>query len=106
MATRFIPNPAFRAEIQQEAPFRRGMAGVTVGVAESIKVAAEPFRDTGNFIGRVGVRRGHPTQVQTESHFSHILEWGSRNNAPQGNVRRGVIAAGWRYADTGPKQAD
>lgn len=103
MATRFVPNATFKAEIQAERPFRQGMRKITVTVAESIKVAAEPFRDTGNYIGRVGTRG---TNVELEKHFAHLQEYGSVNNPPQGNARRGVTAAGLRYEDTGPEQAD
>ncbi len=91
-----MPNPAFRVEIQAEPPFRAGMGKITVGVAESIKVAAEPFRDTGNFIGRVGVRG---TTVELEKHFTHIIELGSVNNPPQRSALRGARAAGLRFED-------
>lgn len=100
---RFVPNPSFKTEIQQERPFRRGMRTITVTVAESIKVAAEPFRDTGNYIGRVGVR---DTNVELEKHFAHIMEYGSVNNPPQANARRGVTAAGLRFEDDGRHQAE
>ncbi len=91
-----MPNPAFRSQIQAEPPFRAGMGKITVGLAESIKVAAEPFRDTGNFIGRVGARG---TTVELEKHFAHIMELGSANNPPQRNALRGARAAGLRFED-------
>jgi hypothetical protein len=96
MSTRFVPNPAFKSQIQAEAPFGTGMRKITVGVAESITVAAEPFRDSGNYIGRVGVRG---TTVELEKHFAHIMEFGSVNNPPQRNALRGVRAAGLRFED-------
>lgn len=94
--SRFVPNPAFKTEIQAEPPFGTGMRKITVGVADSIKVAAEPFRDTGNFIGRVGVRG---TTVELERHFAHIIELGSIHNPPQRNALRGTRAAGLRFED-------
>jgi hypothetical protein len=104
--TKFIVNPNWKPEIQQERPFRQGMGKITVGVSESIKTAALPFRDTGNYIDRIGIRTGHPTHVELERHFAHIIELGSVNNPPQHNVRRGIRSAGLRYEDTGPKQAN
>ncbi len=94
--TRFVANPAFREDIQREPRFRNGMRGITVGVAKSIQTAAEPYRDSGNYIGRVGARG---TLVELERHFAHIMEYGSVNNAPQRNALRGVRAAGLRFED-------
>jgi hypothetical protein len=94
--TTFIPNPAFRPEISRTKRFRAGMGEITVGVAEEIRLAAEVFRDTGNFIRRVGVRGN---RIELERHFAHIIEMGSRNNPPQRNALRGAVAAGLRYED-------
>jgi hypothetical protein len=93
---RFRRNPAFHEEIEATPEFKKGEAKITVGVAESIQAAAEPFRDTGNYIGRVHARG---TRVETERHFSHIIELGSVNNPPQRNILRGVTAAGLRFED-------
>ncbi len=100
---RFVPDPTFKAQLRRERPFKRGMAKITVQAAEAIKTAALPFRDTGNYIDRIGVRG---TRVEVERHFAHILELGSIHNPPQGNIRRGTTAAGLRFEDDGPKQAD
>ncbi len=107
MATRFVPNPDFRRELTAALPFRRGMGEITFKVADSIEVAALPYRDTGNFMRRIQPHyKGGNFYVETERSFSHILEFGSVNNSPQRNVLRGVRAAGLRYEDTGPEQAD
>lgn len=94
---RFVRNPNFKAELQAEPQFVAGMVAETVRTAEQIKLAAEPFRHTGNYIRNVKVRR---TRIYVEPHFWHIIEFGSVNNAPQANVRRGVIAAGLRFEDS------
>lgn len=100
---RFVANPAFRRELQSTPEFRGGLAKITVEVAASIKAAALPFRDTGHYIDSVRPRGG---RVYLERHFAHIIEFGSVNNPPQANVRRGVNATGLRFQDDGPKQAD
>jgi hypothetical protein len=103
MGTRFIPNPGFRRELEAGPEFTSGMKRITVTVAEEIKLAAEPFRDTGHYIKSVKARKN---RVHLEPHFAHLAEYGSVHNPPQANARRGVKAAGLRFADDGPKQAD
>lgn len=103
MATRFVPNPAFRRELEAEPEFVNGVTFVTEEVAVSIQTAAEPFRHTGRTIRAMQTR---PQRIYLEPHFGHLAELGSVNNPPQANVRRGVKAAGLRFADDGPKQAD
>lgn len=93
---RFVPNPGFTQEIQRTPEFEKGIGQTTLKVAEAIQTAAQPFRDTGRYIGQVKVRKG---RVTLEPHFAHLSEWGSVNNPPQGNVRRGVAAAGLRFED-------
>ncbi len=100
---RFVRNPGFEAELRREPEFTQGMARETVVVADAIKAAARPFRDTGNYIDKVETRG---TRVHLEPHFAHLIELGSVNNPPQANVRRGVTAAGHRFEDDGPRQAD
>jgi hypothetical protein len=107
MAVRFVPNPAFRRELESERPFKQGMGETTIGLSESIKIAAEPYRHTGNFIRRVGPSRaGRGFSVEIERFFGHIIELGSVNNAPQRNVLRGALAAGMRFHDDGAKRAE
>lgn len=103
MATRFVPNPAFKAELRRTPVFRKGTAEITVKVAESVKTAALPFRHTGHYIRSVKPRG---SRVYLEPSVAHIIELGSVNNPPQANVRRGVKAAGLRFEDAGPHQAD
>ena len=100
---RFVPNPAFRQELEAQAEFQKGIAVVTGEVAASIKLAAEPFRHTGYFIRKIKTRRN---AVLLQDNFTHLVEFGSVNNPPQGNARRGVNALGLRFQDDGPKQAD
>lgn len=100
---RFVPNPAFRQELEAAAEFQTGMAVITGEVAASIKTAAEPFRRTGYFIRKIDARRN---LVLLRDPFAHLVEFGSVNNVPQGNARRGVLALGLRFRDDGPKQAD
>lgn len=100
MASRFVPNPDFHREARATRPFRTGMAKITVGLSQSIKAAALPFRDTGNYIDRIHPRsRGRSNRVDVEYHFGHIIELGSVNNAPQHNIRRGVREAGLMFRD-------
>lgn len=94
---RFRPDPTFRQQLEAEAEFQGGMARITVEVSEAIKTAAAPFRHTGHYIGSIEPRA---TRVYLEPHFAHIIEYGSINNSPQANVRRGVAAAGLRFEDS------
>lgn len=94
---RFIANPAFKQEIQRTPEFEDGIEQTTVRVADAIQTAAQPFRDTGHFIRNVRVSKG---RVYLEPHFAHLPEYGSVNNPPQANVRRGVAAAGLRFEDS------
>lgn len=93
---RFVRNRTFERELVAEPEFQRGIAEVTVEVAQSIKAAARPFRDTGRYIATVKTRQN---RVHLEPHFAHIHEYGSVNNPPQANARRGVKAAGLRFED-------
>lgn len=110
MAVRFVPNPAFPRELRAEPDFNRGMAEITAGVSASIKAAAEPFRNTGQYvrdIGPVPARAASGShRIALPRHIWHIVELGSVNNPPQANVRRGVRAAGLRYEDDGAHQGD
>jgi hypothetical protein len=100
---RFVRNRAFEREIGATPGFQKGLAQTTLRVADAIENAAQPFRDTGQYIRKVKARK---TRVYLEPHFAHIAEFGSVNNPPQANVRRGVKAAGLRYEDSGPTQAE
>jgi hypothetical protein len=93
----FVPNPGAHERHERDPQFRKGLAFTTGAVAQHVQQAAEPFRFTGNYIGRVGTARGR--YVLVEKHFAHIHEYGSVNNVPQRNVLRGVRAAGLRFED-------
>ncbi len=93
---RFEPNLHFRHELRSSAEFTTGMQRITVALTQQIKLAAEPFRNTGYFVSHVRVGR---RRVLLRDPFAHISEFGSVNNPPQGNVRRGVKAAGLRFRD-------
>lgn len=97
---RFRPNPAFERQYRNTPEFRQFIAGQTRIVASSIVFAAFPYRDSGNYIDRI---QAHASRVELEKHFAHIMEYGSVNNPPQANARRGVIAAGLRFVDDGDK---
>ncbi len=101
MSVRFVKNPAFEEQHSQAPAFRKGMAAITVGVAESIKTAALPFRNTGAYIDQIGAvpvwLAGGGHLVALPRHIWHVVELGSVNNPPQANVLRGVRAAGLRY---------
>lgn len=94
---RYVANPLFEEELQATAEFEAGRERITTGVAKSIAEAARPFRDTGQYIRSIQARKG---RVHLEPHFAHIIEYGSANNPPQANVRRGVTAAGLRFEDS------
>lgn len=70
------------------------MIALTKVVESSIVFMAFPFRDSGNYIDRISTRG---TRVLLEHHFAHLMEYGSANNPPQANARRGVLAAGMRW---------
>ncbi len=100
MATRFVPNPKFKAELKAARPFRRGMGFITFKVADAIEAAALEHRDSGNFMRRIEPQyKGGEFYVETERYFSHIIDLGSVNNPPQRNILRGVRAAGLRFED-------
>lgn len=100
---RFVLNPAFRRELETEPEFTKGMAVITGEVAASIKTAAEPFRKSGRTVRGINARG---SRIHLEPHFGHLAELGSVNNPPQRNVLRGVKAAGLRFEDSGPHEAD
>lgn len=94
---RFVPNPAFKRQLQGEPRFRAGIDATAVLVAVAVEQAAQPFRDTGEYIRSIDTRGN---KVLLERHVWHIVEYGSVNNPPQANVRRGVKAAGLRFEDS------
>lgn len=98
--TRFVANPDFQRELKSEPPYKRGVGAIAVRVEDAIELAALPFRDTGNYMKRVEARYiNGEFFVEVERHFGHLMEFGSINNAPQANIRRGVKAAGLRFED-------
>lgn len=92
----FKRNPAFKAEFRKTPRFRGAMIEQTEIVESAIIFAAFPHRDTGNYINRISTRG---TRVFLEKHFAHIMEYGTVTQAPQANVRRGVISTGLRFSD-------
>ncbi len=103
MAKPFRPNPNFERELRATPEFQAGEAQITRLLAEQIKLAAEPFRNTGHFIRRVRAGR---RRVLLRDNFAHLAEYGSVNNPPQANVRRAASAAGLRFEDDSAHQAD
>jgi hypothetical protein len=103
MAVRFVPNPAFRPELESERPFKQGMGETTFRYADAIEVAALPFRNTGNFIARIEPKfNGRSFYVELERHMGHLSEFGSVNNPPQRNSLRAAAASDMRFEDHGP----
>jgi hypothetical protein len=100
---RFVPNPAFRRELEAEPEFTKAMAEETVVIADAIKAAARRHRETGHYIREIESRE---STIYLDPYFAHIIEYGTRRQSPQANVRLGVLAAGRRFVDDGPKQAD
>lgn len=92
----FRPNPAFRQELQTTPQYQAGFREITAGAAASVRAAAEPFRGTGYFIRHVKARGD---RIVLGDPFWHLSEFGSIHNPPQGNVRRGLFAAGLRFED-------
>lgn len=90
---KYVPNPAFLAELQQQPEHKKGMAAITKKAARAVKLAARPYRNTGYFERRVKARG---QSVIEGDHFWHLSEFGSINNPPQGNFRRGLRAVGIR----------
>lgn len=97
---RFRRNPRFEREFRATPEFKAHIATEAVIVATAIELAAVPFRYSGNYIDRISA---HANRVELEKHFAHLMEYGSVNNPPQANGRRGVIAAGLRFADDADK---
>jgi hypothetical protein len=90
---KYIPNPAFTTEVQEQPQHKKGMAAITRSAAKAVRMAARPFRNTGYFERRV---RARGQSVVEGDEFWHLSEFGSVNNPPQGNFRRGLRAVGIR----------
>lgn len=90
---RYVPNPAFTTEVQEQPQYEKGMGSITKGAAKAVRAAARPFRNTGYYERRV---RAKGEAVVASDHFWHLSEFGSVNNAAYGPFRRGLRAAGIR----------
>jgi hypothetical protein len=93
---RYRPNRAFEAEIQATPKFHGAMVATAGAATAAIKIAAQPYRNTGYFIRHIE-RRG--TTIRLTDPFWHLSEFGSIHNPPQRNVLRGIRAIGLRYDD-------
>ncbi len=90
---KYVPNPAFLTELQQQPEHERGMGKITKVAAKAVRAAARPHRNTGYFERRVKARG---QSVIEGDHFWHLSEFGSIHNPAQANFRRGLRAAGIR----------
>ena len=89
---RFEPDHTCTVRIEKQAEFRRGMrTRAKVGV--EFVVALSPER-TGYYRRHVKARGN---RIHATDPFWHIVEWGSVKSAPYAPLRRGVIAAGFRF---------
>lgn len=93
---RFRARRTFERELRGQPVFQAHLAAAAVNVAAEIQVAAQPYRHTGYYIRRVRVRRNRVVLLDP---FWHLSEYGSINNPPQANARRGIRAAGLRFED-------
>lgn len=102
---RFKPVPRRQriAAVQQQPEHREMLRKA----AEAVKTEAErhsPIGETEDYIHRfyvvlpAGVR-ATSARVGNRDPFAHLVEAGSKNNPPYAPLRRGVIAAGFRFAD-------
>jgi hypothetical protein len=98
---KYVPNPAFTTEVQEQPQHDKGMRSITKTAAKAVRMAARPFRNTGYFERRV---RARGQSVVEGDPFWHLSEFGSINNPPQANFRRGLRAVGIRLV-MDPKQS-
>lgn len=90
---RYVPNPAFTTEVQEQPQHKKGMRSITKVAARAVKAAARPHRNTGYYERRVKAK----AQSVVASDFAwHWVEFGSINNPPYAPFRRGLRAAGTR----------
>lgn len=88
---RYVPNPAFTTEVQEQPQHQKGMRAITKGAARAVRRAAP--RRTGYYERRV---RAKAQSVVASDFAWHMVEFGSANNRPYAPFRRGLRAAGIR----------
>lgn len=88
---RYVPNPAFTTEVQEQPQHVKGMRTITKAAAKVVRRVA-PHR-TGYYERHV---RARAQAIQATDPFWHIVEWGSVNSRPYAPLRRGLRAAGIR----------
>jgi hypothetical protein len=92
---RYIPNPAFKAELMAEPSYQRAMHSTANEVARYVRASA-PVQ-TGYY--RRSIKTRGATVYSTDS-FAHLIEWGSSRNPAYAPLRRGVRAAGLRLRES------
>lgn len=96
MSTRFVPNPHAAEDLQQTEEYKAAMAAIAIKVAAEVEDAAPHV--TGYYEGHIAA---DGATVVASDPFWHLVEFGSINNPPYAPLRRGVVAAGLRFVDTG-----
>lgn len=91
MNVRFVRNPTFERELQDEAEFVGAMRTITQSVANNARTFAP--KGTGYYVRHLHAR---DNTVYTDDFAGHLIEWGSKNNPAYAPLRRGVRAAGLR----------
>lgn len=89
---KYVPNPLFEDEVQQQPIHDKGMRSITKKVANAVRMVS-PHK-TGYYQRRI---KAKGQRVYAMDVFGHLVEWGSRNNPPYSPLRRGVRAAGLKF---------
>ncbi len=89
---KYVPNPAFLTELQQQPEHDKGMRTITKSAAKSVRAVA-PHK-TGYYKRRV---KAIGTRIRTLDVMWHLVEYGSKNNRPYSPLRRGLRAVGIRF---------
>lgn len=97
-----MKNPNFVRELANEPWARDMLHRATAAVEREAKLASPLGSDFVGYQGRFVTRvHGSSATVGNTDIAAHIIEYGSVNNPPYAPLRRGVSAAGLRFADTG-----
>lgn len=92
MASRFVANRAFEAELKRSPAYKAEMALRAKAGAEAARRIA-PRGSTGDYAESIQV---DDNRVLTDDPAGHLVEWGSVNNPAYAPLRKGAEATGAR----------
>ena len=93
---RFRARKTFEKELRGQPEYQAAMRGEARVLESAIVFMAATFTKTGSYARKVRAV-GH--RVELRDMAWHLIEYGSKNNAPYAPVRRAVRAAGLRFED-------